>query len=115
MHINYILLGILLSLLTTLPLAWKWQLGVLRVAWVVLALATVSSVIVALSETRIAIGAGLQSVLIWLITMVTAFSIFLSMPSLQTPIPPTRTSRWQAQSSRTISSFSLIAIQSQPT
>ena len=59
MHINYIyiLLAILLSLLTTLPLAWKWQLGVLRVAWVVLALATVSSVIVALSGTRIAIGA----------------------------------------------------------
>jgi len=76
-HINYIyiLLAILLSLLTTLPLAWKWQLGVLRVASVVLALVTGSSVIVALSGTRIAIGAGLQSVLIWLITMVTAFSI----------------------------------------
>ena len=58
MH-NYLLLGILLSLLTTLPLAWKWQLGVLRVAWVVLALATLSGLSVALVGSLVTIAAGL--------------------------------------------------------
>jgi phosphatidylserine decarboxylase len=72
---NYLLLGILLSLLTTLPLAWKWQLGVLRVAWVVLALAMLSGLSVALVGSLVTIGAGLRSVLIWLLTMSAAFSV----------------------------------------
>src|ERR1043166_8671581 len=72
---NYMLLGILLSLLTTLPLAWKWQLGVLRVARVVFVLAILSSLFVALAANLIPGGAALRSTLIWLLTMGTAFLI----------------------------------------
>ena len=46
-----------------------------RVAGVVLALATLSSLLVAVAGSLITIGAGLRSVLIWLITMGTTFSL----------------------------------------
>src|SRR5262245_58688782 len=69
------LAGILLSLLTTLPLAWRWQLGVLRVARTVLALAMLASLLVALAGRLIVIGAWPRPFLIWLLTMGATTSI----------------------------------------
>jgi phosphatidylserine decarboxylase len=69
--------GILLSLAVTLPLAWKWQLGVFRVACVVSALAVGASVVV--TQIRAAMEAGVlaRSVLVSVIAVVGAGGILL--------------------------------------
>src|SRR5437868_1578009 len=69
------LLGLLLCLLTTLPLAWKWQLGVLRVGGVVLALSTLSGLIVALLGGWAKLDPWQEVFLIWLLTMGSAAAI----------------------------------------
>ena len=73
---EYMLLGLLLCLLTTLPLAWKWQLGVLRVGGVVLALSTLSGLIVAPLGGWAKLDHWQQVFLIWLLTMASAAAMY---------------------------------------
>ena len=56
--IDFRLAGALLALLTTLALAWKWQLGMRRTALVVLALALLSGQIVASGRKAMAFDAS---------------------------------------------------------
>src|SRR6267142_1990276 len=72
---DYMLPGLILCLLTTLPLAWKWQLGVLRVAGIVLALSTLSSLIVGPLGGPAGLEPWQQCFLIWLLTMGAAIAI----------------------------------------
>lgn len=71
----YTLLGALLSLMTALPLAWKWQLGVHRVAIFVVVAATLSGLFVAFVSNFLAINPLLRPGLVWLLTI----SIALAM------------------------------------
>ncbi len=71
---GHTLIGILLALMTTLPLAWKWQLGVRRMALLVVLLALMSSLLVAFLENLIAINFALRSGLVWLMTLAEVFA-----------------------------------------
>jgi phosphatidylserine decarboxylase len=73
--LNYTLLGSLLALMTTLPLAWKWQLGIPRTAFVVIVLSLLSGLIVTSLGNMIGINAVLRPGLVWLLTLVAAFAI----------------------------------------
>src|SRR5437879_5372364 len=74
------LVGAVLALLTTLPLAWKWELGVSRTAVAVLALSILSGLVVGLLRTfdRVARGSLRDSLLgaglVWLLTLVLALA-----------------------------------------
>ena len=46
--LDFTLIGALLALITILPLAWKWCLGMRRTAFVVFSLALLSGLLVAL-------------------------------------------------------------------
>ncbi len=74
---EHTLVGILLVLIIMLPLAWKWQLGVVRIAFLVIPLGLLSSLFVALLGNLISINVVLRSALVWLLTMV-AVSAFLA-------------------------------------
>jgi phosphatidylserine decarboxylase len=71
----YELIGIVLAIITVLPLAWKWQLGVRRMACICLLLALLSSLLVAYLANLIPIIPGLQSILVWVITLTSVFSL----------------------------------------
>ena len=53
---DWMIAGLVLSLMTALPLAWKWQLGVLRAAVVISAFAAVSALIVGSLRNAVAIA-----------------------------------------------------------
>ena len=53
---EHTLIGIMLVLITTLPLAWKWQLGMRRIALLVILLALLSGLIVTFLENLISIN-----------------------------------------------------------
>src|SRR5438477_8508250 len=59
--------GLLLALMTAIPLAWKWQLGVLRAAFLVSVLAAVSSVIVGATRSLFAPEAWLDALAVWVL------------------------------------------------
>ena len=65
-------LGALLAFASTLPLAWKWQLGVRRTACAIVALAVLSALVVAALATLLPIGGILRPGLVWLLTLVLA-------------------------------------------
>lgn len=69
-----ILLGLLLALLTTLPLAWKWQLGIARVTLFVVVVGLISGLLVGLLGGTVLNPTAL-SVLVWTITVLCAFGI----------------------------------------
>lgn len=73
MFIEYALIGLLLALITTLPLAWKWQLGILRIASLVVILALLSSLLVAGLGSLTSINIVLKSALVWFITVIALF------------------------------------------
>jgi phosphatidylserine decarboxylase len=73
--LTYTLGGAVLALLTTLPLAWKWELGVARSAVAVLALALLAGLIVAFLHTVLAISTLLGAGLVWLLTVALALAI----------------------------------------
>lgn len=79
------LLGILLALATALPLAWKWGLGLPRVALVVLALGLFSGVLV----KELPGSGGYRTGLVWVLAMAAAFVIlayrFYRDPERQAP------------------------------
>ncbi len=86
-----IFLGLGLALLTTLPLAWKWQLGVARVALVVTGFALLMCLLVVLVGSLVALGGIARAGLVWLLTMGTALA-FLSWRFYRDPdrTPPDR-------------------------
>jgi len=69
------LVGALLVLITTLPLAWKWGLGVRRAAVVVVALTLLSSLFVGLLGTWVMITPMLRLALVWLLTLMVAIAL----------------------------------------
>jgi phosphatidylserine decarboxylase len=73
--LDFTLIGALLALITTLPLAWKWCLGMRRTAFVVFSLALLSGLIVALLGNVIVINIILRASLVWLLTLVAAFAV----------------------------------------
>jgi phosphatidylserine decarboxylase len=87
--LDYTLLGTLLALMTTLPLAWKWQLGVRRTAFVVVILSLLSGLLIAVLGNRIGINAALRAGFVWLLTLAAAFAIlayrFYRDPKRQAP------------------------------
>jgi phosphatidylserine decarboxylase len=87
--LNYTLLGTLVALMTTLPLAWKWQLGIRRTAFVVVVLSLLSGLIIAFLGNMIGINAVLRPGLVWLLTLAAAFAIlayrFYRDPKRQVP------------------------------
>jgi phosphatidylserine decarboxylase len=71
------LLGIVLALITALPLAWKWQLGVRRTVVFVGGLGMLAWLAVALLDTVVQLTRPLATLLIWLIPLAAAF-VFLA-------------------------------------
>jgi phosphatidylserine decarboxylase len=69
--------AILLALLTTLPLAWKWQLGVFRVACAVVALGVAAGFLAVRVGSALAMNTVAQSLLAWGLTVAAAISILL--------------------------------------
>lgn len=72
---HYVLLGVLLALLTALPLAWKWQLGVLRVALMVVLLCLLAAVVVSTPALSRALTDSEKAGLVWLLAMAMAFGL----------------------------------------
>jgi phosphatidylserine decarboxylase len=71
------LLGIALALVTTVPLAWKWQLGVRRTTAFIGSLGLLAGLAVALLVTVVAPARPFAALLIWLATVAAAF-VFLA-------------------------------------
>ncbi len=61
--------GLVLSLMTALPLAWKWQLGVLRASVVISALAAVSALLVDSMRNAVAIADWIAAGAVWLLSV----------------------------------------------
>ncbi len=71
---EHTLIGILLVLITTLPLAWKWQLGMRRIALLVILLALLSGLILTFLGNLISINVLMGAGLVWLMTLVAMFA-----------------------------------------
>jgi phosphatidylserine decarboxylase len=61
-----LLIGILIALVTVLPLSWKWQFGVRQMALTTLLFALVSSLLVVLLNKGVALSSAMQAGLVWL-------------------------------------------------
>lgn len=68
-------IGAVLASATLLPLAWKWQLGVRRAAFVVLALAAGSGLLVAGTDLAEVANPAPGSLVVWLLTVIASFAI----------------------------------------
>lgn len=68
------LIAILFALIAVLPLAWKWQLGVRRMALLVGVLALLSGLLVALLGSVLSIGLIVRACLIWFVTLSAVFA-----------------------------------------
>lgn len=83
------LVGAGLALIITLPLAWKWQLGMRRVAGGVVILSVLNGLAVAGLGSVFAIDAVLRPVLVWLLTLALALAVlafrFYRDPERQAP------------------------------
>ena len=69
------LTGLLLALATTLPLAWKWQLGVIRAAIVVVVFASAGGLIVRTVRAELALGNALRAGAVWLTAVGGSFAL----------------------------------------
>jgi phosphatidylserine decarboxylase len=70
----HIPIAILLALISLLPLAWKWQLGVLRIGALVTLMTLLAGLIVAFIGSRLSIALLLQVGLTWLIAVLAVFA-----------------------------------------
>jgi D-aspartate ligase len=68
-------LGIVLSLATTVPLAWKWQLGVAKVALAVTVLGLVTGALVGLITSATPLSAWWQIAITWALTLFEALGV----------------------------------------
>jgi phosphatidylserine decarboxylase len=66
------ILGMLLALLTMLPLAWKWQLGIARVLLFVVAVSTVASALAQSFGASAALSPVVRAILVWGVTVACA-------------------------------------------
>jgi phosphatidylserine decarboxylase len=84
-----ILLGILLGLLTALPLAWKWELGVARTAAFIATAGAASGLAVVLLGGALELGGAVAALLVWGLTMALAVGVlayrFYRDPERTTP------------------------------
>jgi phosphatidylserine decarboxylase len=84
-----ILLGILLGLLTALPLAWKWELGVARTAAFIATAGAASGLAVVLLGGAVELGGAVAALLVWGLTMALAVGVlayrFYRDPERTTP------------------------------
>ncbi len=71
------LAGALLALMTSIPLAWKWQLGIRRTFWVIVALAALSDLVVAAIGNIFALNEWACAGLVWALTVAAAL-VFLA-------------------------------------
>jgi phosphatidylserine decarboxylase len=91
---GYVLLGLALSLTTTLPLAWKWVLGMRRtaVAVAILSLSTGMLIEVTASFFDRPVAPLLKAGANWLLTLVAAFVLlayrFYRDPEREVPLAP---------------------------
>src|SRR5574341_877927 len=72
--IQLTILGALLALLTTLPLAWKWQLDVRRTAMSVAALAIVFGPLVSYVGRGMGLSILLEAASVWFLILITALA-----------------------------------------
>src|SRR5262245_30974890 len=70
--LDYMLPGTALALMTTLPLVWKWRLGVRRTACAVVALGMLASLLVAFLGSFLPIHVVLRTGAVWLLTLAAA-------------------------------------------
>jgi phosphatidylserine decarboxylase len=90
----YILLGLGLSLMTSLPLAWKWVLGMRRTAVAVTALSVAISMMMEMTAPLFQHAGGmlLKAAANWLLTLLAAFSLlayrFFRDPEREVPLTP---------------------------
>lgn len=68
------LIGVLLALITMLPLAWKWQLGVKRMALLTGILALLLGLLIGWMGSIIAMSVVLRVALTWFVTLVAVFA-----------------------------------------
>ncbi len=66
---DWIIAGLVLSLTTALPLAWKWQLGVLRAYVVISAFAAVSALVVGSLRNAFALGDWVAAGGVWMLSV----------------------------------------------
>jgi phosphatidylserine decarboxylase precursor-related protein len=87
---TWTLVGLILALMTCLPLAWKWQLGIRRTATVVVIFASLSAALVAGLREAVALTDALSAAAVWLLTVGSAFLLlafrFYRDPDRQPPI-----------------------------
>jgi phosphatidylserine decarboxylase len=86
----YLLAGPLLALMTAIPLAWKWQLGVRRTAVIILTLGLLSDLVVAGVGGAFVPGGWMgATVAVWILTVGSAFGLlayrFYRDPDRQAP------------------------------
>ncbi len=74
---EHILAGILLVLIIMLPLAWKWQLGVVRMALLIIPLGLLSGLLVAFLGHLLSINIVLRSALVWFMTLILVFAFLV--------------------------------------
>ncbi len=72
---SYILWAMLLVLLTALPIAWKAQLGMLRVGLTVVLLALLAAGVVGVAGRPLAMTTGEKAGLVWLLAIVMAVGL----------------------------------------
>jgi phosphatidylserine decarboxylase precursor-related protein len=65
----WVLTGLLLALITTIPLAWRWQLGMLRASIVVIAFGAGSSIAVEAARRVFALPPSVCAAAVWLLTV----------------------------------------------
>ena len=73
MYVN-IPIAILLALITLLPLAWKWQLGISRIGALVILITLPAGLIVAFLGSRLSISLPLLVGFTWLIAVLAVFA-----------------------------------------
>src|SRR6476620_3686310 len=65
----WMLTAVLLALITTIPLAWKWQLGMLRASIVVIAFGAGSSIATEVARRVFALPPSVCASAVWLLTV----------------------------------------------
>jgi phosphatidylserine decarboxylase len=91
--LSFLLLALVLSLVSTLPLAWKWVLGMRRVAATVVAISLCTGLmILAVPAARNADSILIKAGVNWLLTLVTAVAVlayrFYRDPERSVPLTP---------------------------
>jgi phosphatidylserine decarboxylase len=72
-----IAIGVVLALATAMPLAWKWQLGLLRSGLVAVALALGAALVVVAIDAAVGLPSLLAVGLVWLLTLCLAAAVVL--------------------------------------